>query len=180
MTNASFCYKLVKSLLLIGYQQMRHWLFSFVIEKKALWNGSQIYDSIMHGNNAKTYFGVFSWFFNGIWARIAGTSNRDSFAYQTRISNGIVVHVGLFLIWLYDNDNKRNTIHGCRREKNHKRKVRKWCTYNDVSEDNALASWEMKMDDGHDYVMRALPLLSISLRWWWWRLHGDHVTLMIT
>lgn len=88
----------------------------------------------MHGNNAKTYFGVFSWFFNGIWARIAGTSNRDSFAYQTRISNVIVVHVGLFLIWLYDNDNKRNTIHGCRREKKSQKKSKKmmhlqWCEW---------------------------------------------------
>ena len=36
--NDSFCYKLLKSLLLIGYQQSCHWLLSFVIEKKALWN----------------------------------------------------------------------------------------------------------------------------------------------
>ena len=35
VTNDSFCYKLLKSLLLIGYQQICHW-------KKALWNWSLI------------------------------------------------------------------------------------------------------------------------------------------
>ena len=33
VTNDSFCYKLLKSLLLIGYQQIYHWFLSFVIEK---------------------------------------------------------------------------------------------------------------------------------------------------
>ena len=34
VTNDSFCYKLLKYLLLIGYQQICHWYLSFVIEKK--------------------------------------------------------------------------------------------------------------------------------------------------
>ena len=34
VTNDSFCYKLVKSLLLIGYQQICHWFLSFVFEKR--------------------------------------------------------------------------------------------------------------------------------------------------
>ena len=33
VTNEIFCYKLLKSLLLIGYQQICHWVSSFVIEK---------------------------------------------------------------------------------------------------------------------------------------------------
>ena len=41
VTNAFFFYKLLISLLLIGYQQIFHWFLSFVIEKKALLNGSQ-------------------------------------------------------------------------------------------------------------------------------------------
>ena len=32
VTNDSFCYKLLKSLLLIGYQQICHWSLSYVIE----------------------------------------------------------------------------------------------------------------------------------------------------
>ena len=32
--NNRFCYKLVKSLLLIGYQQICHWFLSFVIDKR--------------------------------------------------------------------------------------------------------------------------------------------------
>ena len=34
VTNESFCNKLVKVLLLIGYQQICHWFLSFVIEKR--------------------------------------------------------------------------------------------------------------------------------------------------
>ena len=34
VTNDSFCYEIVKSLLLIGYQQIFHWFLSFVIEKR--------------------------------------------------------------------------------------------------------------------------------------------------
>ena len=34
VTNDSFCYKLLKSLLLIGYQQICHWFLSFVIENR--------------------------------------------------------------------------------------------------------------------------------------------------
>ena len=34
VTNDSFCYKLVKSLLVIGYQQICRWCLSFVIEKR--------------------------------------------------------------------------------------------------------------------------------------------------
>ena len=34
VTHDSFCYKLLKSLLLIGRQQTCHWFLSFVIEKK--------------------------------------------------------------------------------------------------------------------------------------------------
>ena len=37
--NDSFCVKLVKSLLLIGSQQICQWLLSFIIEKRALRNG---------------------------------------------------------------------------------------------------------------------------------------------
>ena len=33
-TNDSLCYNLLKSLLLIGYQQICHWFLSFVIEKR--------------------------------------------------------------------------------------------------------------------------------------------------
>ena len=40
--NDSFCYKLLKSLLLIVHQQIFHWFLPFIIEKKALWNGSLI------------------------------------------------------------------------------------------------------------------------------------------
>ena len=36
VTYDSFCYKLLKSLLLIGYQQLCHWFLSFVIEKLLL------------------------------------------------------------------------------------------------------------------------------------------------
>ena len=43
VTNDSFCYTLLKSFLLIGYQQICHWFLSFIIEKKALWNGSQLF-----------------------------------------------------------------------------------------------------------------------------------------
>ena len=34
VTNDNFCYKLLKSLLLIGYQQICHWSLSFVIKKR--------------------------------------------------------------------------------------------------------------------------------------------------
>ena len=34
VTNDSFCYKLLKAMLLIGYQQICNWFLSFVIEKK--------------------------------------------------------------------------------------------------------------------------------------------------
>ena len=34
VTNDSFCYKLLKSLLLIGYKQIFHWFLSFVSEKR--------------------------------------------------------------------------------------------------------------------------------------------------
>ena len=33
VTNDSFCFELLKSLLLIGYQQICHWFLSFIIEK---------------------------------------------------------------------------------------------------------------------------------------------------
>ena len=38
--NDSLCYKLLKSLVLIGYQQICHWFLSVVIEKRLMWNGS--------------------------------------------------------------------------------------------------------------------------------------------
>ena len=41
--NDSFCYKLVKSLLLIGYKQICHWFLSSVIEKRLCETGSQFY-----------------------------------------------------------------------------------------------------------------------------------------
>ena len=45
VTIDSLCYKLPKSLLLIGYQQICHWFLSFVIEKRLCETGPGLYDS---------------------------------------------------------------------------------------------------------------------------------------
>ena len=43
VTNDSFCNKLLKSFLLIGYQQICHWFLSFVIEKRLCETGPCLY-----------------------------------------------------------------------------------------------------------------------------------------
>ena len=42
VTNDSFCYKLLKTLLLIGYQQICHWFLSFVIEESLCETGPSL------------------------------------------------------------------------------------------------------------------------------------------
>ena len=43
VTNDRLCYKLLKSLLLIGYQQICHWFLSFVIEKRLCETGPWLF-----------------------------------------------------------------------------------------------------------------------------------------
>ena len=63
VTNDSCCYKLLESLLLIGYQQICHWYLSFVIEKRLcetgpwslplVWKSSRVWWEVFLNSSAE-------------------------------------------------------------------------------------------------------------------------------